>query len=52
MTSSKILVRDVRQSDFAKWKPLWDGYNLRVEGIARHRRQAVHLNEEPAGKGP
>ena len=27
MTSSKILVRDVRQSDFAKWKPLWDGYN-------------------------
>jgi GNAT superfamily N-acetyltransferase len=27
MTSSKILVRDVQQSDFAEWKPLWDGYN-------------------------
>jgi GNAT superfamily N-acetyltransferase len=27
MSSSKILVRDVQQSDFANWKPLWDGYN-------------------------
>jgi GNAT superfamily N-acetyltransferase len=27
MTSSKILVRDVQQDDFAKWKPLWQGYN-------------------------
>ena len=33
-------------------EPLWDGYNLRVEGIARHGRQAVHLDDEPAGKGP
>ncbi|MGD0428982.1 MAG: GNAT family N-acetyltransferase [Candidatus Acidiferrales bacterium] len=23
----KIFIRDVRESDFAKWKPLWDGYN-------------------------
>ena len=23
----KILIRGVRQSDFAGWKPLWDGYN-------------------------
>jgi GNAT superfamily N-acetyltransferase len=23
----KIFIREVRQSDFAKWKPLWDGYN-------------------------
>ena len=22
-----ILVRPVRQTDFAAWKPLWDGYN-------------------------
>ena len=27
MTRSKILARDLRQGDFAKWKPLWDGYN-------------------------
>jgi GNAT superfamily N-acetyltransferase len=27
MTSSKILVRNVQQNDFAEWKPLWDGYN-------------------------
>jgi GNAT superfamily N-acetyltransferase len=25
--TQKIFIRDVRQSDFAKWKPLWDGYN-------------------------
>src|SRR6202021_3048413 len=25
--TQKILIRDVCQSDFAKWKPLWDGYN-------------------------
>jgi GNAT superfamily N-acetyltransferase len=23
----QMLIRDVRESDFAKWKPLWDGYN-------------------------
>jgi GNAT superfamily N-acetyltransferase len=23
----KIFIRDVRESDFGKWKPLWDGYN-------------------------
>jgi GNAT superfamily N-acetyltransferase len=23
----RIFIRDVRESDFAKWKPLWDGYN-------------------------
>jgi GNAT superfamily N-acetyltransferase len=23
----KIFIRDVHGSDFAKWKPLWDGYN-------------------------
>jgi GNAT superfamily N-acetyltransferase len=27
MTSNKILVRDVQQSEFVTWKPLWDGYN-------------------------
>jgi GNAT superfamily N-acetyltransferase len=27
MTSSKILIRDVQQNDFAGWKPLWHGYN-------------------------
>jgi GNAT superfamily N-acetyltransferase len=25
--TGKILVRDVQQTDFAAWKPLWDGYN-------------------------
>ena len=25
--TQKIFIRDVRQSDFAKWKQLWDGYN-------------------------
>jgi GNAT superfamily N-acetyltransferase len=25
--SDKILIRQVQQSDFAKWKILWDGYN-------------------------
>jgi GNAT superfamily N-acetyltransferase len=25
--SDKILIRSVQQSDFAKWKTLWDGYN-------------------------
>ena len=25
--TGKIAVRDVQQSDFADWKPLWDGYN-------------------------
>jgi GNAT superfamily N-acetyltransferase len=25
--SNKFLVRSVRAKDFAKWKPLWDGYN-------------------------
>jgi GNAT superfamily N-acetyltransferase len=25
--SEKFLVRPVQQRDFAKWKPLWDGYN-------------------------
>jgi len=25
--TGKILVRDVQQTDFAGWKPLWDGYN-------------------------
>jgi GNAT superfamily N-acetyltransferase len=25
--SDKFLVRPVRAKDFAKWKPLWDGYN-------------------------
>jgi GNAT superfamily N-acetyltransferase len=25
--SAKILIRPVQQSDFAKWKTLWDGYN-------------------------
>ena len=30
---------------------LWDGYDLRVEGIAPHGRQAVHLYDEPADKG-
>jgi GNAT superfamily N-acetyltransferase len=25
--TGKILVRDVQQSDFTEWKPLWDGYN-------------------------
>ena len=25
--TQKILIRDVCQSDFAKWRPLWDGYN-------------------------
>jgi GNAT superfamily N-acetyltransferase len=23
----KTFIRDARESDFAKWKPLWDGYN-------------------------
>jgi GNAT superfamily N-acetyltransferase len=23
----KIFIRDAREGDFAKWKPLWDGYN-------------------------
>ena len=30
---------------------LWDCCDLRVEGIARHERQAVHLDGEAAGKG-
>ena len=25
--NEKLSVRDLRQEDFAKWKPLWDGYN-------------------------
>jgi GNAT superfamily N-acetyltransferase len=25
--NEKLSVRDLRQDDFAKWKPLWDGYN-------------------------
>jgi GNAT superfamily N-acetyltransferase len=25
--SDEILIREVRPTDFAKWKPLWDGYN-------------------------
>ena len=25
--SDKILIRAVREDDFAEWKPLWDGYN-------------------------
>jgi GNAT superfamily N-acetyltransferase len=25
--TGKIAVRDVQQSDFTDWKPLWDGYN-------------------------
>jgi GNAT superfamily N-acetyltransferase len=25
--NEKLYVRDLRQDDFAKWKPLWDGYN-------------------------
>jgi GNAT superfamily N-acetyltransferase len=25
--SDKILVRDLRNEDFPRWKPLWDGYN-------------------------
>jgi GNAT superfamily N-acetyltransferase len=25
--SPKVFIRDVRQSDFAEWTPLWDGYN-------------------------
>jgi GNAT superfamily N-acetyltransferase len=25
--SDNLLIRGVRRSDFAQWKPLWDGYN-------------------------
>jgi GNAT superfamily N-acetyltransferase len=25
--SGKLLVRDLRNDDFPRWKPLWDGYN-------------------------
>ena len=25
--SDEILIREIRQSDLAEWKPLWDGYN-------------------------
>jgi GNAT superfamily N-acetyltransferase len=25
--TQKFFIRDLRSSDFAKWKPLWDGYN-------------------------
>jgi GNAT superfamily N-acetyltransferase len=25
--SEKLLVRDLRNDDFPRWKPLWDGYN-------------------------
>ena len=25
--SEALIVRDVRRDDFARWKPLWDGYN-------------------------
>ena len=32
-------------------EPLRDGYDLRTEEIARHGRQAVHLDDEAAGKG-
>jgi GNAT superfamily N-acetyltransferase len=26
-SKAALLVREVQQSDFAQWKPLWDGYN-------------------------
>jgi GNAT superfamily N-acetyltransferase len=39
--TGKVLIRDVQKSDFAEWKPLWDGYNAFYG-----RKEATALPEE------
>jgi GNAT superfamily N-acetyltransferase len=41
----KIFIRDVQKSDFARWKPLWDGYNAFYgrEGITALADEITHL---------